>query len=68
MIIEVEREGTDAAVGQILRLCAAYERKNDLEKERVRAVIACTRIHDFVFEAAKRAGIEIWSVPNNFTI
>jgi hypothetical protein len=68
LIIEVEREGTDTAVGQILRLCAAYERKNHLEKERVRAVIACTRIHAFVFEAAKRAGIEIWTVPNNFTI
>jgi hypothetical protein len=63
LIIEVERQATDSALGQVLRLCAAYERKFGVSSEQVRAVVACIRIHEFVSEAANRAGIEIWQVP-----
>jgi endonuclease len=60
IIVEIEREATDNALGQILRLCAAYEKKFGLPRDQVRAVIACVRIHEFVREAAERAGVEIW--------
>ena len=60
VVVEIEREATDNALGQILRLCAAYEKKFGLARDDVRAVIACVRIHEFIREAAKRAGVEIW--------
>lgn len=60
LVVEIEREATDNALGQILRLCAAYEKKFGLPGDNVRAVIACVRIHEFIREAAKRAGVEIW--------
>ncbi len=62
LIIEVEREATDAALGQVLRHGAGYEEKSHLTREDVRVAIACTRIHKFVETAAKWAGIEIWKV------
>ncbi len=63
LIVEVEREANDNALGQVLRLCAAYEKKFHMPREKVRAAIACARIHEFIVEAAKRAGVEIWAVP-----
>jgi hypothetical protein len=63
VIVEVEREASDSSLGQILRLCSAYERKFGLPTEKIRAVVACDRIHEFVREAASRAGIEIWVIP-----
>jgi endonuclease len=62
LIVEIEREATDDALGQILRLCASYEKKFNLSTDNVRGVIACLRIHEFVREAARRAGVEIWLV------
>ncbi|MDH2900336.1 MAG: endonuclease NucS [archaeon] len=60
VVVEIEREATDNALGQILRLCAAYEKKFGLARDDVRAVIACLRIHEYIREASKRAGVEIW--------
>jgi hypothetical protein len=62
LIVEVEREATDKALGQILRLGAGYEEKNKLSRDQVRIGIACARINRFVYTGAKRAGIEIWKV------
>ena len=58
LLIEVEREATDSAIGQVLRLAAGYER--DHGTERVRCGIACFRINDNVLLAAERADIEVW--------
>jgi hypothetical protein len=65
IIVEVEREATDCALGQVLRLCAAYERKAGLPRQRVKAVLACERIHEFVRRAADRAVVEVWSIPKD---
>jgi len=58
LLIEVEREATDSAIGQVLRLAAGYEMDHGSEK--VRCGIACFRINDNVLMAANRAGIEVW--------
>lgn len=58
LIVEVEREATDAAVGQILRLAAGYEK--DRAVERVRCGIACFRMNTNVLVACERSGIEVW--------
>lgn len=63
VVVEVEREATDSALGQILRLAGGYEKKNGLQNREVRAVIACIKIHEYVELGAKRAGVEIWRVP-----
>jgi hypothetical protein len=62
LIVEVEREADEHALGQVLRLSAAYEKKFGLTRDRVRAMIACVRIHEFIRDAAERAGVEIWVV------
>lgn len=59
LLVEVEREADDAPLGQILRLCAAYEKKLSLSRESVRGMIVCLRAREFIQDAAKRAGIEI---------
>lgn len=59
LLVEVEREADDAPLGQILRLCAAYQKKLSLSRESVRGVIVCMRAREFIQDAAKRAGIEI---------
>ena len=66
LIVEVERQATDSAVGQILRLAAGFER--DHGKSKVRSAIVCFRINDNVLAAANRAGIEVWkSQDQRFT-
>lgn len=60
VLVEIEREASDAALGQILRLCAAYQKKHAIPQNLVRGIIVCSRSHEFVEDAAKRAGIEIW--------
>ena len=60
LLIEVERDATDQAVGQILRLCAGYEKENGLEFGSVRAGIVCFRINEHVLAAARRAKVEVW--------
>ncbi len=62
VMVEVEREATDAALGQILRLGAGYEEIAKLPKDMLRIGIACSRIHKYVSAAAKKGGIEIWKV------
>ncbi len=72
LIVEVEREATDAALGQILRLGAGFERNKEANPEgrKVRLGIVCLRASKFIGPAAKRAGIEIWKAkstdPLNF--
>ncbi len=65
VIVEVEREATDSSLGQVLRLCAAYQKKFNLSREKLRAAIACTRVHEFVNDAAKLADVEIWMIPRS---
>lgn len=62
MIVEVERDATEHALGQILRLSAGYEKKFNLTRSQVRSLIVCARVHEFMREAASRADIEIWTV------
>ncbi len=62
LLIEVEREATDSAIGQILRLAAGFER--DHQTEKVRCAIACFRINDNVLAAANRARIEVWKAQD----
>jgi hypothetical protein len=63
VLVEVEREATDSAVGQILRLAAGFEKDHGVEK--VRCTIVCFRINDNVLAAANRAGIEIWKAEED---
>jgi hypothetical protein len=65
LIVEVEREATDSAIGQILRLSAGYEKDKHLEPHTVRSSIACFRINDNVLAAANRARIEVWKVQDS---
>jgi hypothetical protein len=58
LLVEVEREATDSAVGQVLRLAAGFER--DHGDVKIRCAIACFRIKENVLAAANRAGIEVW--------
>jgi len=58
LLVEAEREATDSAIGQVLRLAAGFER--DHQTEKVRCAIVCFRINDNVLAAAKRGGIEVW--------
>jgi hypothetical protein len=63
LLIEVEREATDSAIGQILRLAAGYEKDHSVS--RVRCGIACFRINRNVLAAAQRAGIEVWQAQDS---
>ncbi|MHB8567889.1 MAG: endonuclease NucS domain-containing protein [Nitrososphaerales archaeon] len=66
LLIEVERLLTDQALGQILRLCAGYERDNNLE--RIRGAIVCLRAKETVLLGARRAGIEVFTIdPSGMT-
>jgi hypothetical protein len=60
LVIEVEREASDASVGQILRLAAGFQKHMNLGTASVRAGIACFRINPNVLAACARAGIEVW--------
>jgi Endonuclease NucS len=60
LIIEVEREATDSAVGQILRLAAGWEKSENLPSRSVRTGIVCLRANENVLSASSRAGIEVW--------
>ena len=62
LLLEVEREATDSAVGQILRLAAGFEENHSVEL--VRCGIACFRINKNVLAAANRAGIEVWKAQD----
>ena len=60
LVIEVEREASDASVGQILRLSAGFEEHRKLLPNSVRSGIVCYRINDNVLAGCTRAGIEVW--------
>lgn len=60
LIIEVEREATDSAVGQILRLSAGFERDHKLLPESVRCGIVSYRANANILAASSRARIEVW--------
>jgi hypothetical protein len=60
LVVEVEREASDASVGQILRLSAGFEEHVGMKPNSVRAGIACYRINENVVAACRRAGIEVW--------
>lgn len=60
LVIEVEREASDASVGQILRLAAGFQKHRNLSAVSVRAGIVCFRINPNVLAACARAGIEVW--------
>ncbi len=59
LLIEVERDLSDQALGQVLRLAAGYEQES---KGKIRAGIVCLHSHDNLELGAKRAGIEIWTI------
>lgn len=65
LIVEIEREATDSAIGQILRLSAGFERDHGLKPNSVRSGIACFRINDNVLAAADRARIEVWKLQDS---
>ncbi len=65
LVVEVEREATDSAVGQILRLSAGFEKRHDLDSNSVRAAIVCYRINPHVLAACKRANISVWKYDQN---
>ena len=60
LIVEVEREANDAAVGQVLRLSSGLEEKLGLPELSIRQALVCYRINSNVLAAAKRARIEVW--------
>ena len=59
LVVEVERSATDQALGQVLRLCACFEKQGGLGKEDVRGMIACLRANPNLIRAAERAGITV---------
>lgn len=59
LLVEVEREQSDQAIGQILRLAAGYEKDYNTI---VRPAIVCLRGENL---GAKRAGIEVWVLEGN---
>ncbi len=63
LVIEVEREASDEALGQVLRLAAGYEQETgDAANYKTRAGIVCLRASMFLPRAAKRAGVELWEL------
>ena len=58
-VVEVERTATDAAVGQVIRLTAGFEKKNP--GTIAVPTIVCFRMNPNVQLAAQRAGIEAWT-------
>jgi endonuclease len=62
LIVEVEREATDDALGQILRLGAGYEEMTKLPRSMVRIGIACSRASKSISAAADRGDIKIWKI------
>ncbi|MGI0091457.1 MAG: hypothetical protein ACREBS_07090, partial [Nitrososphaerales archaeon] len=62
LIVETEREASDSAVGQILRLVSGFEKMRKLEPGTARAGIVCYRINDHIISACARARIEVWKL------
>ncbi len=62
VIVEVERDATEHALGQVLRLSAGYGKKLNLTRTKVRSAIVCARVHEFMRDAAARADVDIWKV------
>lgn len=61
LLVEVERDLSDQAIGQILRLASGYEKDHNTI---VRPAIVCLRGENL---GAKRAGIEVWILEGSHT-
>ncbi len=59
LVLELKREGTDATIGQILRLTASLAQVENVEPTEVRMMIVCGRTKTNVELAAKFAQIEV---------
>lgn len=65
ILVEVEREANDHALGQVLRLAAGFAKTRNLQKEKLRVVIASERKRGAIEEAARWANVEVWTIPKN---
>ncbi len=65
IVVEVETNADDFAVGQVSRLAAGYTSKHNLDPKMVRKVIICQTSTKNLKEAATGVGIELYHVGLN---
>ena len=65
VLVEVEREANDHALGQVLRLAAGFAKTRNLQKEKLRVVIASERKRGAIEDAARWANVEVWTIPKS---
>ncbi len=68
LVVELKREATDAAIGQVLRLSASLAQRESITPASVRKMIICARINSHVEMAASSANIEIRKTPALFLL
>jgi hypothetical protein len=66
LVVEFEREATDASLGQIIRLGASFAKLEKVPPNVVRKMIVCGRAYDHHKEAAESVGIEVRILPLAF--
>lgn len=61
LLIEIEIEARDNAIGQVQRF-ATYSKKHNIPREKIRLGIVCARIADSRLNACVDAGIEVYTL------
>src|SRR2546426_2018973 len=67
LVIEFEREATDASLGQIIRLATSFAKLEHVPPNVVRKMIVCSRAYDHHKEAAESVGVEVRILPLTFS-
>jgi hypothetical protein len=62
LLIEIELEAKDNAIGQVQRFKLAYSEKYDVPEDKIRLGIVCAKISDSRVNACKGAGIEVYKL------
>ncbi|MBP2030671.1 RecB family endonuclease NucS [Methanohalophilus levihalophilus] len=62
LLIEIEIEARDNAIGQVQRFKIPYSEKFGIPLEKIRLGIVCAKISDSRITACKGAGIEVYTV------
>lgn len=62
LLIEIEIEARDNAIGQVQRFKLAYSKKYCIPEDKIRLGIVCAKISDSRLNACKSAGIEVYTL------
>lgn len=62
LLIEIEIEAGDNAIGQVQRFKPGYLKKCDIPEDKIRLGIVCVKISDSRLNACKGAGIEVYTL------